>query len=96
MPIHSREKARLVYLRPVPNDYYESTEPWTCKNCNETCPYRHCPMCMRNRGSQQVFCENYVNRMHSFCIQHGIYMVLFMMLIFLISLYFFQSMKKNN
>lgn len=96
MPIHSREQARLVYLRPVPDNYYEKTEPWTCRNCNETCPYKHCPMCMRQCDSQDFFCARYVNKMHSFCIQHGLYMVLFMMLIFYIILYFFQVVKKNN
>lgn len=95
MPQHSRDASRLIFLKPVPQDFYEPTEPWHCNKCNEMCPYKHCPMCMeakRNHCGMWHRCRN-------FCMKNVMLFVhLMLFVIFLIFLLIFvqQTSQKSS
>ncbi len=90
MPLHTRDRTRLAFLKPVPQDFYEPCDTWTCNHCNQDCPYKNCPMCLR--GNQQ---DGLMRRCHSFCMQHGFYMLFFLLITVIVTLFFVQHVEKK-
>ena len=89
MPLHTRDQSRLAFLRPVPQDFYEPCDTWKCNHCNQNCCYKNCPMCLRGRQ------DGIMRRCHSFCMQHGFYMLFFLLITVIVTLFFVHHVEKK-